>query len=163
MKIGLLYICPVFYSRDVPEGMSVRELSPEHARLVNDTWKFNSGGNSISYIESCIERNPSVGLFDVKGQLVAFELMTHCGLMGSLYVMPEQRRKGYAKYVTSALAQKCLDMGRVPCVVLERSNKSSILIHEKLGFKKALGGPVAWMNTERKGCGSCDTSKKCCV
>ncbi|XP_064613175.1 glycine N-acyltransferase-like protein 3 [Liolophura sinensis] len=148
---------------DLPEGMRVRDLSPENACLVNDSWKFNSGGGSVSYIESCIERYPSIGLFDAKNQPVGFELMTHCGLMGSLYVMPEHRRKGYAKYITSALAQKCFDKRRTPFVILEQCNESSILFHEKLGFRKASCGRVAWMKMERKGCGSVETSNKCCT
>ncbi|XP_064613176.1 glycine N-acyltransferase-like [Liolophura sinensis] len=137
-----------------PKGITVAELSSKDAEVVNSRWKFNSGRQSMSVFKFWIENYPSVALFDAEGQLVAWELTTHFGIMGRLYVMPEHRGKGYAKYIISTLAQKCFAKDIKPVANLELCNYRSIRLHQKMGFTKVSSSPLTFIKTEKKNCAS---------
>lgn len=141
-----------FSFRNPPEGITVAELSSTDAEVVNSRWKFNSGRQSLLTFKYWIENFPSVALFDGEGHLVAWELTTHFGVMGRLFVTPEHRGKGYAKYIISALAQKCFAKNIRPFVNLELGNEGSIRLHQEMGFKKASEYPMTFMKAEEKNC-----------
>ena len=55
----------------------------------------------------------------------------------SVYVRSDQRRKGIAEALMSALIERARDLGKhVMVAAIEAQNASSIRLHEKLGFRQ---------------------------
>jgi hypothetical protein len=61
----------IYYS--VPEGFELKSLRKEHVKKINDAWisKFK---NSEKFLEDLIEFNPSMGLYDSDGELLAWNM-----------------------------------------------------------------------------------------
>ena len=79
-----------------------------------------------------------------RGQIVGFIGEHLEGSMGLLYVFPQFRRKGYAVALEKHLIARTLDEGFTPFGQVEKSNRSSLALQEKLGMTVS-GNLICWM------------------
>ncbi|XP_013391718.1 glycine N-acyltransferase-like protein 2 isoform X2 [Lingula anatina] len=135
--------CHIFYTSNeesllktaIPDSLTEGVLSAEHSHQVNSEWKFGGTERKRTYIQSLIENLPTVALFTTQGQCIAYMITNEHGGMGMLYVTPEHRGKGCAKYVITTLAKKHLQVGHNPFLYIETDNEASLLLHLKCGFQ----------------------------
>jgi GNAT superfamily N-acetyltransferase len=90
---------------------------------------------SIEYIKDRIQKGLSSCIYD-SGNLAAWALTQDDGAMGFLHVLPQYRRRGYARAVTIDLINKVRAKGKLPFVHIEEDNKKSMNLALSLGFKK---------------------------
>lgn len=90
---------------------------------------------SIEYIKDRIKKGLSSCIHD-SGNLAAWALTQDDGAMGFLHVLPEYRRRGYARAVTADLINKVRAKGKLPFVHIEEDNEKSMNLALSLGFKK---------------------------
>ncbi|XP_053675933.1 uncharacterized protein LOC128726166 [Anopheles nili] len=130
----------------IPQGLKVDSLQPHHAKIINDLWPHREVGSEFA-LERLIRWNASLGLFDERGNLLGWCLLTQMGVMGSLGVI--ERRKGYGKIVVKAFAKKLAAMGINLYASILVENEPSRALFESVGFKAIKD--VNWVrNCERK-------------
>ena len=94
-----------------------------------------------------IENRPSMAVREKDGTLIAYELIHYPGPSGLLYVKPQYRGKGIAKYLITEMARRRLKKGHDAFVYIQEDNSVSKHIHIKCGFKK-LDNCIFWLNNE---------------
>lgn len=52
-----------------------------------------------------------------------------------VYTLPEYRGKGYAKAIVSKLCKNIMDKGKLPALIVSKTNESAKKAYEKIGFK----------------------------
>jgi ribosomal protein S18 acetylase RimI-like enzyme len=105
--------------------------------MVVSEWKQDIDGMEKNLRNSFGHSPTTVCLYDVTGQLMAYELVYYpFGNMGMLYTKPEHRRRGLGKLVVDLLARKLLEEGRRVYAYIEDDNPASVTLHEQVGFKK---------------------------
>lgn len=77
---------------------------------------------------------------------IAWGITQDDGAMGFLHVLPEYRKRGYARAVTIDLIKKVRDKNKLPFVHIEEGNEKSMRLAMSLGFKK--DKIVSWFETE---------------
>ena len=130
---------------------------------VNSSWKFGGNESSKQFVQLNVKHMHSCGVRDQHGNLVAFELQTSFGLLGSLFVDPEHRGKGLGKYVMAKLAKKVQDDGQTVFCHIEKQNKLSLKLHTDFGYEVAEGGEVTWTRCYPKSGKLCQKNKACCI
>ena len=90
---------------------------------------------SVEYISEQISKGISAGIYE-KNKLVSWGMTHDDGAIGFLHTLDNYRRKGYGYNVTLALINKLMDSGQIPFAYIETSNKRSINLFKKLGFKE---------------------------
>ncbi|MDW7649918.1 MAG: GNAT family N-acetyltransferase [Bacillota bacterium] len=88
---------------------------------------------TVEYITDRITRGESAALYE-RDRPVAWAATHDDGAMGLLYVLPEYRRRGYAKAVLVCLAEQIRRAGRIPFAQIEEENHRSLHLTAKLGF-----------------------------
>uniref|UniRef100_A0A182MZ90 N-acetyltransferase domain-containing protein n=1 Tax=Anopheles dirus TaxID=7168 RepID=A0A182MZ90_9DIPT len=116
----------------LPEGLSVGPLQPHHAKIINDLWPHRETGSEFT-IERLIRWNASMGLFDERGNLLGWCLLTQMGVMGSLGVI--ERRKGYGRIVVTAFVKQLAQMGRNAYASILVENEPSKALFAGVGFR----------------------------
>lgn len=120
-------------------------LEGHDALAVSSTWKFRSPeGRTESYIQTCIENYPSVGLFVNKEtqrtgaeELASFVMCYGLGLAGMLGTKSKYIGKGYAKNVMKFMCGEMKNRGLVPTCTVEFSNSKALKVMEVIGFTKS--------------------------
>lgn len=90
---------------------------------------------SKNYISERI-RNGLSACVRIGNKLAAWAMTQDDGAIGFLQVLPEFRRKGYAKLVSKSLISKIRKVNKIPYVQIEEDNIKSISLAKNLGFKK---------------------------
>lgn len=90
---------------------------------------------SLEYIMERIRKGVSVGIFENKN-LVSWGITQDDGAIGFLHTLDNFRRKGYGYNVVLSMIDKLLPKGELPFAYIEPSNKNSINLFLKLGFKE---------------------------
>jgi ribosomal protein S18 acetylase RimI-like enzyme len=90
---------------------------------------------SVEYIRERIINDLALGIKKDK-KLVAWVLIHDDGAIGMLHVLEEYRGNGYARNLMEAMIVKIRSENRIPFVHIEKSNKASKKLCEKLGFVK---------------------------
>lgn len=57
------------------------------------------------------------------------------GQIGSVYTPEEERCKGYAKAVVSEICRRIIERGKIPTLIVKKSNAPAIRAYEALGFE----------------------------
>lgn len=100
------------------------------------------------HIEFCLERFPSLCLTSTKtGELVAYGFIQDYGAVGKLFVKPEFRGQGYAKWIITQLARRQIkDTGLEyhMSFVLD-TNVESGLVHQKCGYREYTSDKYFWV------------------
>ena len=118
-------------------GYTVGKISPDMSKLVSDRWKFSEDGLTDGLIREPLEWGyPSVCIYGQDGTPVSWALQNFYGFLGHLHTEEGHRGKGIGKYVVTLLARHVLDKTENAYVAVEKSNLTSITLHEKLGFKR---------------------------
>ena len=109
------------------------------------SWKFSSiASGAEEYIKIHIANFPSVCIRRENGTAVGWFIVQKYGAMGMLYVVPEYRGKGLARYLVTKLTRKMLRTVDEAFVAIEEDNAASIQLHKKCGF--CVGGTICWLN-----------------
>jgi 8-oxo-dGTP diphosphatase len=97
---------------------------------------------STDYINERIERSVSAGIYE-NGRLVAWALTHDDSSLGSMHVLKDYRRKGYAREITISLVNQCRAIGKIPFLQCEDKNVAAQRLVESLGFVKDRN--VSWL------------------
>ena len=123
---------------------TTEKLNPDDADFILTNSNY---GQYLSnkYIMDRINRAPSscIRIYD---QLAAW-CFTHDDMaIGSLHVLPEFRKHGFAASVLADIIEQVRGLGKVPFCYIEPQNGKSINLVTKLGFRK--GKSVVWLELE---------------
>ncbi len=90
---------------------------------------------SPEYAAERISKGISAGVYE-DYKLVSWAITQDDGAIGFLHTLYEYRKKGYAYSITLTMIEKLRSKGELPFAYAEASNKRSIALLLKLGFKK---------------------------
>jgi len=90
---------------------------------------------SIEYVTDCLMKGISAGLYE-NGKLVSWAITQDDGAIGFLHTLDNFRRKGYGYSVTASMIHEVRNNGGLPFANVKASNKRSINLLLKLGFKE---------------------------
>lgn len=90
---------------------------------------------SKEYIIERIRNGISTGIYK-DNKLVSWGITQDDGAIGFLHTLDEYRRKGYGYNVVLSMIDILLHKGELPFAYIEPSNKNSIKLFLKLGFKE---------------------------
>lgn len=134
------YILPDDKSIDLPER-KVIQLNLSHAEYIYNNSIYQEF-TSIEYIKECIEKGITAGIIE-DGKLVAWGLTHDDRALGALHVLPEYRRRGFAKDITKFLIfQKRKSKEPVFLNVEPKNYKSKNLV-KKMGF--VFDRQISWL------------------
>uniref|UniRef100_A0A8D0HCY1 Glycine N-acyltransferase-like protein n=1 Tax=Sphenodon punctatus TaxID=8508 RepID=A0A8D0HCY1_SPHPU len=112
-------------------------LDVSHASLLNETWSRGGNEQCRKYIANLICCFPSVCVLDENGNPISWALTDQFATMIHGYTLPEHRRKGYSRLVSTTLAKKLHSRGfpaqgnvleeNVPPVTMLKSMDSQFL------------------------------------
>lgn len=117
---------------------TVQPLGPEWAERVAKVWD-PEWSRAPDYIRTRLNAGHGYAVYE-DGKPVAWAF-THLetprvSLMGFLHVLEGYRRKGYARSVSSALAQDILDREMIPALHVATDNMPSLELTASLGFHR---------------------------
>ncbi len=87
----------------------------------------------LEYVQERLKNGPALGIY-YHGKLAAFVMTHDDGAMGFLTVLPEYRRKGFAKDLLAEMTWKLRANGELPFVQIEEDNFQSINLVQQFGF-----------------------------
>ena len=91
---------------------------------------------SIEYVTDCIQKGISVGISE-NGKLVSWSITQDDGAIGFLHTLNDYRRKGYGYNITLSMIEQVRNSGGLPFANVLQTNKRSINLLLKLGFKES--------------------------
>ena len=90
---------------------------------------------SKKYIIERIQKGISAGIYE-DNKLVSWGITQDDGAIGFLHTLDNYRRKGYGINVVLSMIYKILEKGELPFAYIEPTNKNSVNLFLKLGFKE---------------------------
>lgn len=125
--------------------MIIDKLTLADSQQVNSEWDIAKiKDDSELYVSWLIENRPSMAVREKDGTLIAYELIHYAGQFGLLYVKPQHRGKGIAKYLVAEMARSRIKTGHDAFVVIAEDNILSKNIHIKCGFKEVENYMIFW-------------------
>lgn len=121
-------------SSSIPSGLHTKKLSIHHATFANRVWPHRCEGSEY-FLKRLTAWNPSVGLFNEIGELLAWCFCWPNGAIGPLEVVKEHQRKGYGSLMVRAIAREVANVGLNCYGTAIMGNLESRAMFEKLGFK----------------------------
>ena len=97
---------------------------------------------SVEYLNERINRSVSAGIYEDR-KLVAWALTHDDSSLGSMHVLEDYRRRGYAKEITISLLRQCREIGKIPFLQCEDKNIPAQKLVEGIGFVKDRN--VSWL------------------
>ena len=91
---------------------------------------------SIQYVKYCIRKGMSAGVNE-NNKLVSWAITQDDGAIGFLHTLDKYRRKGYGYNVTLSMIKQIRNSGGLPFANVLPTNKRSINLLLKLGFKES--------------------------
>lgn len=91
---------------------------------------------SIEYVKDCIRKGISAGLY-YNNKLVSWSITQDDGAIGFLHTLDEYRRKGFGYNITLSMIEQVRNGGGLPFANVLPTNKRSIDLLLKLGFKES--------------------------
>ena len=130
---ALRYYLPI--NIETPQNkIPISRLLPSDAEFIIENSNYKQF-LSIDYITERIKKSFSAGIYE-DGKLIACGLTHDDGALGTLHVIDERRRKGYATEITISLIRQCRENGKIPCAQIVEENLPAINMVNKLGFVK---------------------------
>jgi 8-oxo-dGTP diphosphatase len=117
-----------------PEYKTV-PLTDSNAQIVYDNSEYKEY-ISINYVTDCIQKGISVGISE-NGKLVSWSITQDDGAIGFLHTVDDYKRKGYGYNVTLSMIEQVRNIGGLPFANVLPTNKRSIDLLLKLGFKES--------------------------
>ncbi|XP_031418294.1 glycine N-acyltransferase [Clupea harengus] len=119
-------------------GCQIQPLRPEHAELVNSTWRYGGDPNSYNSVLGYITHHPNLSVIPEDGPTgggpVAWVLLYHHCALGLLYTLPQYRRRGYARTLVSRVSEMLLEKGYPVYCFVDETNHASCRLFRSLGF-----------------------------
>lgn len=109
-------------------------LTEKDAHIIFDNSEYKKY-ISVEYVKDCIRKGISAGLYE-NNRLVSWAITQDDGAIGFLHTIDEYRKKGYGYNITLSMIQKVRDDGGLPFANVLESNKRSINLLLKFGFKE---------------------------
>lgn len=103
-----------------------------HTVYANSTYKEYI---SPEYAAERISKGISAGVYE-GDKLVSWAITQDDGAIGFLHTLDKYRKKGYAYAITLSMIEKLRSLNELPFAYAEASNKRSIALLLKLGFKE---------------------------
>ena len=97
---------------------------------------------SVGYLNERIEKSVSAGIYN-DGKLVAWALTHDDGSLGSMHVLEEYRRKGYAREISISLIKQCRELGKIPFLQCEAKNLAAQNLVKSIGYVQ--DRKVSWL------------------
>jgi len=118
----------------VPEPMNeIVSLTPDHTSYVFEHTNYREY-TDMDYIRDRLEQDISAAIMK-DGKPVAWGFTHDDGALGFLHVLPEYRRKGYARDIVLARIAKKREFGLPVYCNIVPDNTPTIKLMESLGFK----------------------------
>ncbi|XP_052852788.1 uncharacterized protein LOC128262523 [Drosophila gunungcola] len=114
--------------------INVGYLSAKHAALVDQHWAYRTP-DSLPWIRGLIEKNASAGVFDARGELLAWCLRSPHGSLCNLHVLSSHRRQGLGSLAVLFMANEIKSFGSEVLATVVFDNEGSKKLFENLGFK----------------------------
>ncbi|XP_050082234.1 uncharacterized protein LOC126569296 [Anopheles aquasalis] len=118
----------------LPVGYQLGPVQHTDCEFVSDEWEHNDPVFA-NLPTRLIERNPSLGVYDATGQLVAWCLIDQTGSLAIFKTMPDHRRKGLGRKIIERFARQLRDTGKLPQAFVVEDNVASRTLFEGCGFK----------------------------
>lgn len=124
-----------------PPATQMRKLRPVEAEYIYRHSEYQTY-TSVDYLKMRIEQGLSAGI-EENGQLQAWVLIHDDLAIGTLHVLENARRKGYATILTNYMICELRKQGIIPFVQIVPENTASIRLAERLGFR--FDREVSWL------------------
>ncbi len=128
----------------LPEQERLMPLTIEDAGFIYENSAYQEF-LSLDYIHDRISKGVSAGVRK-NGQLVAWGMTHDDGAIGFLHVLPEYRKRGYARRVTNEIILQLRARQELPFVHIEADNLSSLKLAASIGFERL--NCVSWLELE---------------
>ncbi|MFW5781792.1 MAG: GNAT family N-acetyltransferase [Candidatus Muiribacteriaceae bacterium] len=106
-------------------------------------WRYKTDEiHRVQFAEIISKKIKNGQLFIIEqGKIIAgsgmIEIETeHCCLLGSIYIIPEFRKRGMGKILTAYIVSSILRKKKLPVLTVDPENINAIGIYRDLGFKK---------------------------
>jgi len=118
------------------DGYIVKELEPENAKLVADSWSYGLWSQPEAYVRMCVERNPSGGIYAADThELMSWVICYNFGSLGMLFTPEKYRGRGFGKIVMRHIMKAMAARGIIPVTGVEPRNEVSRKVLTQLGFE----------------------------
>lgn len=114
------------------DGIDIRKLDISNYEYIVNRYKHVSDGE---YIYTLLNRG-MLGIF-VDDEIVGFIGIHDTGSIGVLTIEENYRKNGFGYILEGALINEQLEKGITPFCQVEKSNKASIKLQNKLGLRKS--------------------------
>ncbi|XP_035778445.1 uncharacterized protein LOC118459304 [Anopheles albimanus] len=118
----------------LPVGYQLGPVQRTDCEFVSAEWEHNDPVFA-NLPTRLIERNPSLGVYDSTGQLVAWCLLDQTGSLAIFKTMPKHRRKGLGRMIIDRFARQLRDSGILPQAFVVENNIASRTLFEGCGFQ----------------------------
>ncbi|NWZ23291.1 GLYL3 protein, partial [Asarcornis scutulata] len=99
------------YSLRMDPKFTLAYLDISHSSLLNKTWSRGGNPRCEKYLANLICSFPSACVLDDEGYPLSWSLTDQFATMIHSYTLPEHRRKGFSRLVTTTLAKKLHSCG----------------------------------------------------
>lgn len=136
------------YQFHFPSGAALPGNKVKTRRLtVKDSEYLLSQSNyksliTVKYLNERIQKSISAGI-EVNGRLVAWGLTHDDGSLGTMHVLEDYRKKGYAREISFSLIRQCREEGKIPFLQCEVKNIPAQNLVESIGYLRDRS--VSWM------------------
>jgi 8-oxo-dGTP diphosphatase len=97
---------------------------------------------TVEYLNERIKKSVSAGIC-VDGKLVAWGLTHDDGSLGTMHVLEDYRRRGYAKEISISLINQCSAIGKIPFLQCENKNIPAQNLVKSIGYVQDRN--VSWL------------------
>ncbi|XP_065450578.1 glycine N-acyltransferase-like protein 3 isoform X1 [Chrysemys picta bellii] len=132
----LLHPDPPAMSQYRPDkGLRLAPVSPAHATLLNDTWKFGGNSWSLRYLCLLIRHFPNACLLGPEGTPISWCLTDQLAALTHGYTLPEHRGQHHTRPMVGMLVAQLHARGFPVYTRVLTDNKPSLHILQRLGFR----------------------------
>lgn len=125
-------------SRMLEEGVTLRQLEPRDASVINQNW-YHPTKTSLKIITERITRSPACIGIDVRGELCAHLLHGEDGSLNMLHVDEKYRSKGFGKVLIEESAAVLKNLGKPRITFIKAGDLEREQLFTSLGWKLAPG------------------------
>jgi len=129
---------------DIHRVHRVGRLVPGDSRTVARYWPYHHGHGDSMYIKRRIRSGPTCAIRR-DGRLVAWALTHGDGSLGFLHVLEPWRGRGMARSIGTALSRQVMRRGWMPFLFIEKKNRASQRLTEKMGLERV--GSYSWFSS----------------
>ncbi|MEJ2105388.1 MAG: GNAT family N-acetyltransferase [Ignavibacteriaceae bacterium] len=119
-----------------PQEIESVSLNEKDAQIVFNNSEYKEY-ISPEYVKDCIRKGISAGIHE-NNKLVSWAITQDDGAIGFLHTLEDYRRKGYGYNITLSMIEQVRNSGGLPFANVLPTNKRSINLLLKLGFKESI-------------------------